>query len=120
MSDNCSASMYQFGGHLFAASATTFFSKINRELLHQEQRYDAKRYLGQNGYGVHPLIDDDGTMWNMGFSVLPTAKYNIIKIPNATSTDIEIENLLSNGGIVASISPRWNGALSFNHRYRTI
>lgn len=116
MSDNCSASIYQCGRHLIAASATSFFSKINPTTLELEQRYDAKKFLGQNGYGVHPLIDEDGTMWNCGFSV-PISKYNIVKIPNATKeSDASVENLLAKGSTIASISPRWSGALSMNHR----
>ncbi|CAL8109442.1 unnamed protein product [Orchesella dallaii] len=117
MSDNCSASIYQCGRHLIASSPTTFFNRINTETLCTEERFDAKKYLSQNGYGVHPLIDETGTMWNMGFSVLPTVKYNVVKIPNANSKDMAMDVLLSKGSTVASISPRWNGALSFNHSF---
>ncbi|ODM94718.1 Beta,beta-carotene 9',10'-oxygenase [Orchesella cincta] len=118
MSDNCSASIYQCGRHLIASSPTTFFNRINSETLCSEERFDAKKYLGQNGYGVHPLVDEEtGTMWNMGFTVLPTVKYNIVKIPGTSSKDMTMDALLSKGSTVASISPRWNGALSFNHSF---
>lgn len=117
MSDNCSGSVYECGRHIIASSAASFFCKINPSTLSVEQRYDAKKYLGQNGYGVHPLIDEDGTMWNMGFTA-PVLKYNVIKIPNASrQNNAEMEALLSKGSTIASISPRWTGAIALNHRY---
>jgi hypothetical protein len=56
-------------------------------------------------------------MWNMGFSVLPTFKYNIIKIPNASIENQDLETLFQGAKTICAISSRWTGAFAFNHSF---
>jgi hypothetical protein len=60
MSDNCSASLYKIGDTLCGAAATSFFFELDPKTLKTGRKYDGKKCFGQNGLGVHPLIDSDG------------------------------------------------------------
>jgi len=117
MSDNCSASMYSIDNHVCASAATCYLCEIDPNTLDTKERFDAKKLLGQNGFGVHPLKDEEGNLWNMGFTVMPTLKYNLVKIPCGKNKDQDLNKILGRGKVVTSISSRWSGAIAFNHRW---
>ena len=84
----------------------------------------------------HPMMDSDGTTWNIGASPLPTAKYHVIKIPS-TGTAKQCKNLelkiIQNGDglyshtflivalqqakVVATIDSHTSTALTYNHSF---
>jgi len=114
LSDNCSASVYLMGNNLFAAAPTCIFYEICPSNLSTVRKFDAKKLYGQNGYGVHPLQDENGDIWNMGFTVLPRFKYNIVKI--CAAKDGKEDSKFSNAKTICSIPSRWNTAFALNHR----
>jgi hypothetical protein len=121
MSDNCSSNVYTVGDHLCASAATCYFTHIQPGNLGTGERYDAKKLWGLNGLGVHPIKDDEGNLWNMGFSVMPTLKYHVLKIPApGGAKGQDLTGILSHGKTVASISSRWSGGIAFNHRYTVV
>lgn len=93
-----------------------------------------------NGHCAHPLTDTNGDVYNMGknlqlqlnylvrkfdtftknivyfvgFSIGPTGmKYQLLKIPFSKNS----EDMLKNGKVIATMSPRWSGQMGTSHSF---
>ncbi|CAG7659416.1 unnamed protein product [Allacma fusca] len=113
MTDNDCVSIFPIGPDLFTTSDSCFMRKMTQDLETCE-KVDTNKYFGLNGASAHPLREEDGTVYNIGFSCLTGLKFNVYKIPRKGFTSKE---MMKNSKVIASIPSRWSTGLAYNHSF---
>lgn len=113
LSDNNQAAVFQLGSDVFATSETCFFRKIDPSNLSTGEKHDTNKCFGTNIACAHPLVDEDGAMYNIGSTVITGTKYNIFKLPPQAS-NTSSNDLMKKSKIICSIPSSWTGEKSIN------
>jgi len=86
---------------------------VDCSTLDSNEKCDTNKLFGLNGQSAHPLTDANGDMYNIGFSLFPSAKYSVVKMAKANSS----KEMMKKAKIIASIPSQWNGAMAVNHSF---
>ncbi|CAL8110496.1 unnamed protein product [Orchesella dallaii] len=115
LTDNNVTAMYRIENEVFAASETCFVHSINPETLDKKERVDFNKIAGTMFLSAHPLADADGTVWNIGSSMLTGCKYHVVKIKPTGSG--KAADALKEAKVVATISSTWKTCMSYFHTF---
>ena len=117
MTDNAGTNLFQLSRtELFVTSNTTFFRKIDPTDLCTGEKFDYQKCFGLNGVSVHPLTDNEGDVYNIGFSVMTGLKYNIVRI-QGNEKYVTSQDMIQNSKTICSIPSRWSTAVGFFHSF---
>ncbi|CAG7786099.1 unnamed protein product [Allacma fusca] len=87
ISDNGHVNVFFFANRIYTTNGMLHFREIIPSDLSTGVKYDCNAF-GLTGVTPHPLIDSDGTMYNLGTAVTATgSKQVIIKIPPVHPTE---------------------------------
>jgi len=117
MTDNAACSFFQLPNKdLFVTSNTTFFRQVDPWSLSTGEKYDYSKCFGLNGVSVHPLTDEFGDQYQIGFSVMTGPKYSVVKIPGDEKYG-NSDDLIRHSTTLCSIPSRWNMSVGFFHSF---
>ena len=113
MTDNDCVSIFRVGPDLFTTSDSCFMRKITSD-LDTGEKLDTNKLFGLNGASAHPITEEDGTVYNIGFSCMTGLKFNVIRIP---SKGFSSKEMMKSSKTIASIPSRWSTGLAYNHSF---
>lgn len=117
MTDNDSSNIFKLGKDYFVCNDSCFFRKIDTDSLSTGDKYDSQRLFGLNGLSAHPLRDEKGDMYNIGFSVLTGLKFSLIRIPGSEGGRSSKE-MLKESKIVCNIPSSYGpSCISYIHSF---
>lgn len=117
MTDNDSSNIFKLGKDYFVCNDSCFFRKIDTDTLNTGDKFDSQRLFGLNGLSAHPLRDEHGDIYNIGFSALTGLKFSVIRIPNDDGSRSSKE-MLKNAKIVCNIPSTYGpSCVSYVHSF---
>ncbi|CAL8110508.1 unnamed protein product [Orchesella dallaii] len=119
MTDNDSSNIFKLGKDYFVCNDSCFFRKFDFDSnnLITGDKYDSQRLFGLNGLSAHPLTDENGDMYNIGFSALTGLKFSVIRIPSSDSGKSSKE-MLKEAKVVCNIASSYGpGCVSYVHSF---
>ncbi|CAG7818148.1 unnamed protein product, partial [Allacma fusca] len=112
--DNDYSTLFKIGPDLFSICDTCFFRQVDTERLgHSPEKHDSNKFFGVNGQSAHPLMDENGDVWNIGFTLLTGLKFQVVKIPKGKNS----KEMLKQAKVIATFPSRWNGSLGTLHSF---
>ncbi|XP_022912105.2 carotenoid isomerooxygenase isoform X1 [Onthophagus taurus] len=114
-SDNAMISVYPFGDELYAFAETGIMFKINPDDLSTEKKVDLNDLLMVVNHTSHPIINQDGSAFNLGLQITPTGPVHcIINFPKHHENNNTNEPKIR---IIASIPAKWPLNPSYMHSF---
>ena len=117
VTDNGFGAIYPINSEIVAASDNSFFQCVDSCTLESGKKYDSNKLFGVNMISPHPLKDENGDIYNVGFSIGMGAKFNIIKIPGQTAKKESLDDLLKKSKVISTFPCRWTTAMPFIHSF---
>jgi len=117
--DNCIDNFVVLGDDLFIVSDVPHMLKIQMETLDTLAQIDMEEYVEIKSMTSHPLVDKNGTVWNVGTAYdgkKGAYSYVVLKMErtNARWSSVMV---LENSQVVASIPARHKRAPAFMHSF---
>lgn len=117
MTDNDSSNIFKLGKDFFVCNDSCFFRRIDTDSLSTGDKYDSQRLFGLNGLSAHPLQDENGDMYNIGFSALTGLRFSLIRIPGCDPSRSSKE-MLKEAKIVCNIPSSYGpSCVSYVHSF---
>ncbi|XP_031562026.1 beta,beta-carotene 15,15'-dioxygenase-like [Actinia tenebrosa] len=109
--DNCSVSVMNMKGKVYAGSDSPYFFGFDSHTLQTYQSYNLRKDCGvplrMFSITPHPHQDEEGRVYNVAVSLRNGTKYNFLEIPSDPSPIPEKEeNPLKGTKIVATFEPK--------------
>jgi len=117
VTDNGFGAIYPLNQEIVAASDNSFFQCVDSCTLASGKKYDSNKLFGVNMISPHPLRDEEGDIYNVGFSIGMGAKFNIIRIPAQSNKKENLDDLLKKSKVICTFPCRWNTAMPFIHSF---
>ncbi|GFV47804.1 beta,beta-carotene 15,15'-dioxygenase [Trichonephila clavipes] len=99
---------------MYVISEKNSIWKINHEDLTTIEKTDITNVVSVNAATSHPHIGEDGTLYNIGSSVMTGMKYHIFKTPPKGD---EGQSALESTTILSTISSSYTTCLSYYHSF---
>lgn len=117
MTDNDSSNIFKLGKDYFVCNDSCFFRKFDVETLSTGDKFDSQHLFGMNGMSAHPLKDEKGDIYNIGFSALTGLKFSLIRVPGSDGGKSSKE-MLKEAKIVCNIPSSYGaGCVSYVHSF---
>ncbi|KAL8608709.1 hypothetical protein ACOMHN_066967 [Nucella lapillus] len=113
--DRTGVNIVRHSDKLFALTESPVLQEVDPETLSLQSKTAIQKVVSVHMSTAHPLMDRDGSMYNLATAFASSNHYNIIKIPpHALDSEEEVARRMK---LVASVQSRWTMGISYNHSF---
>ncbi|XP_047119258.1 carotenoid isomerooxygenase isoform X1 [Schistocerca piceifrons] len=119
LTDNAMISVYPFGDEFYTFTESPVIHRIDPATLDTMDRVNVANYLSIVNHTSHPLVMNDGTVYNIGMTLTASGPhYCVMKFPPPCATeDKKCVNSFEQATIVGTIPSRWRLHPSYMHSF---
>lgn len=117
LTDNVHGNIYRIGDEYFCASETCKVWKIDPNTLEAIEKVDLSKENRVTLASPHPLVDDDGNVYNIGASFTLGLKYHIMKIDAPRNHEESSVCQLTRTTDLTRLSPKSKTLFSYAHSF---